>query len=83
MRSRAPWLQDRRKFRDVLSRWEAGARSIMEAGELLGTSERQLRRYRERFVEEGEGGRGKVLGLQPSVTVWLVIQPIGASTRAQ
>jgi hypothetical protein len=31
---RAKWLQDRRmqKFQDVLSRWEAGALSMMEAG---------------------------------------------------
>jgi hypothetical protein len=36
--NRATWLQDRRmqKFRDVLSRWEAGGLSMMEAGELLG-----------------------------------------------
>jgi transposase len=46
------------KFRDVLSRWEAGALSMMEAGELLGMSERQFRRYRDRFAEEGEEGLG-------------------------
>ena len=42
--NRAAWLQDRRmkKFRDVLSRWEAGELSMMEAGELLGMSERQF-----------------------------------------
>ena len=36
--NRAAWLQDRRmqKFRDVLSRWEAGELSMMDAGELLG-----------------------------------------------
>ena len=36
--NRTAWLQDRRmqKFRDVLSRWDAGELSIMEAGELLG-----------------------------------------------
>jgi predicted DNA-binding transcriptional regulator YafY len=47
--NRAAWLQDRRmqKFRDVLSRWEAGDLSMMEAGELLGMSERQFRRYRD------------------------------------
>ena len=46
----AAWLQERRmqKFRDVLSRWEAGGLSLMDAGELLGISERQLRRWRER-----------------------------------
>lgn len=44
--NRAAWLQDRRmqKFRDVLSRWEGGDLSMMEAGELLGMSERQFRR---------------------------------------
>lgn len=56
--NRAAWLQDRRmqKFRDVLSRWEAGELSMMEAGELLGMSERQFRRYRDRFEEEGLEG---------------------------
>jgi transposase len=56
--NRATWLQDRRmvKFRDVLSRWERRELSMMEAGELLGMSERQFRRYRERFEEEGEAG---------------------------
>src|SRR6185369_1262711 len=56
--NRATWLQDRRmvKFRDVLSRWERRELSMLEAGELLGMSERQFRRYRERFEEEGEAG---------------------------
>ena len=55
---RAAWLQDRRmqKFRDVLSRWESGKLSMMEAGELLGMSERQFRRYRDRYDEEGFDG---------------------------
>jgi transposase len=55
---RAAWLQDRRmqKFRDVLSRWESGDLSMMEAGELLGMSERQFRRYRDRYEEEGLEG---------------------------
>jgi transposase len=44
------------KFRDVLNRWERRELSMMEAGELLGMSERQFRRYRERFEEEGEAG---------------------------
>ena len=58
MRNRATWLQDRRmqKFRDVLSRWEAGELSMMDAGELLGVSERQFRRYRERYEEDGLEG---------------------------
>jgi hypothetical protein len=56
--NRATWLQDRRmlKFRDVLSRWERRELSMLEAGELLGMSERQFRRYRDRFEEEGEAG---------------------------
>ena len=44
------------KFRDVLSRWERRELSALEAGELLGMSERQFRRYRHRYEEEGEGG---------------------------
>jgi len=56
--NRTAWLQDRRmqKFRDVLSRWERSELSMMEAGELLGVSERQFRRYRERYAEEGLEG---------------------------
>jgi hypothetical protein len=44
------------KFRDVLSRWEQGHLSMMEAGELLGMSERQFRRYRDRYEEDGGAG---------------------------
>ena len=56
--NRTAWLQDRRmkKFRDVLSRWEAGELSMLEAGELLGMSERQFRRYRDRYEEDGLEG---------------------------
>jgi len=56
--NRTAWLQDRRmqKFRDVLSRWEAGELSMMEAGELLGMSERQFRRYRDRYEDGGLAG---------------------------
>jgi Helix-turn-helix domain len=56
--NRTTWLQDRRmqKFRDVLSRWESGELSMMEAGELLGMSERQFRRYRDRYEEAGLEG---------------------------
>jgi hypothetical protein len=41
---RTAWLQERRmqKFRDVLSRCESGTLSMMQAGELLGMSERQF-----------------------------------------
>ena len=56
--NRATWLQDRRmqKFLDVLGRWQAGELSMMEAGELLGMSERQFRRYRDRYEEDGLEG---------------------------
>lgn len=56
--NRTAWLQDRRmqKFRDVLSRWEGGELSMLEAGELLGVSERQFRRYRDRYEEDGLDG---------------------------
>jgi transposase len=51
------------KFRDVLNRWEAGGLSMMEAGEVLGMSERQFRRYRDRYEEEGlEGLADRRLG---------------------
>ena len=56
--NRATVLQDRRmqKFRDVLSRWERRELSMMDAAEVLGMSERQFRRYRDRFEEDGEAG---------------------------
>ena len=56
--NRTTWLQDRRmqKFRDVLSRWEHKQLSAMEAGEILGCSERQFRRYRARYEEAGVAG---------------------------
>jgi transposase len=63
--NRATLLQGRRmrKFRDVLSRWEAGELSMMDAGELLGMSERQFRRYRDRYEEDGDDGlRDRRLG---------------------
>lgn len=51
------------KFRDVLSRWDGGDLSMSEAGELLGMSERQFRRYRDRYEEAGEDGlRDRRLG---------------------
>lgn len=51
------------KFRDVLSRWDRGDLSMFEAGELLGMSERQFRRYRDRYEEAGDDGlRDRRLG---------------------
>ena len=56
--NRTAWLQDRRmaKFCDVLSRWKARELSAQEAGEILGCSERQFRRSRRRYEEEGLTG---------------------------
>jgi len=45
-----------KKFRGVLSRWERKELSGLEASELLGISERQFRRYRDRYEEEGLAG---------------------------
>jgi transposase len=51
------------KFLDVLTRWEAGALSQLEAAELIGCSERQFRRYRDRYEDEGlEGLKDRRLG---------------------
>ena len=44
------------KFRDVLCRWESKRLSLREAAEILGMSERQLRRYRVRYEEDGLDG---------------------------
>ena len=44
------------KFRDVLSRLERKELSAQEAGEILGCSERQFRRYRQRYEEDGLAG---------------------------
>jgi transposase len=55
---RTAWLQDRRmrKFLDVLGRYERRKLSALEAGEILGCSERQFRRWRDRYGEEGLDG---------------------------
>ena len=87
--NRAAWLQDRRmqKFRDVLSRWESGWLSMLEAGELLGMSERQFRRYRDRYEEEGlEGLRDRRLGKPspkrvPSADAQLMLELYGGPYR--
>ena len=44
------------KLRDVLSRWEAGSLSQLEAADVLGMSERTFRRWTVRFEEAGEDG---------------------------
>ena len=69
------------KFRDVLSRWERRELSMLEAGEWLGMSERQFRRYRARFEEKGMEGLadkrlGKALARRVPVdeTAWMLEQ---------
>jgi transposase len=56
--NRTTWLQDRRmaKFCDVLSRWTHRELSALDASQILGCSERQFRRYRRRYDEEGLAG---------------------------
>jgi Helix-turn-helix domain len=44
------------KFANVLKRWEHKELSTQEAGELLGCSERQFRRWRRRHEEDGDAG---------------------------
>jgi len=44
------------KFESVLRRWERKDLSAHEAGEILGVSERQFRRYRRRYEEDGLDG---------------------------
>ena len=55
---RTMWLQERRteKFCDVLGPVEAKRLSALDAAELLGMSERSLRRYRRRYEEDGLDG---------------------------
>ena len=45
-----------KKFLDVLGRYEKRKLSALEAGESLGCSERQFRRWRDRYEEEGLDG---------------------------
>jgi transposase len=56
--NRTTWLQERRmqRFRDVLSRWEKRELSALDASEILGCSERQFRRWRRRFEDQGLDG---------------------------
>jgi transposase len=55
---RAERDEDRRmeKFEDVYGRWQGGELSQAEAGELLGKSERQFRRYIDVYEESGLEG---------------------------
>ena len=59
-----------KKFRDVLSRWERRELSQLEAAEVLGCSERQFRRYRDRFEEDGlDGLADRRLGARPATAI--------------
>jgi transposase len=69
------------KFRDVLSRWEARSLSALEAAEILGCSERQFRRYRVRYEEEGlDGlidrrlGKASAKGVPADQIAWMLEQ---------
>ena len=59
-----------KKFRDVLSRWERRELSQLEAAELLGRSERQFRRYRDRFEEDAlDGLEDRRTGARPATAI--------------
>ena len=79
--SRTTWLQERKmaKFADVLRRWEHRELSAQEAGELLGCSERQFRRWRRRYEEEGHAGladrrlgRASVRRVPVDKIIWMI-----------
>jgi transposase len=44
------------RFEELLERWESGSLSHAEAAAALGVSERTLRRWRQRYEEEGADG---------------------------
>jgi transposase len=44
------------RFEELLERWEKGSLSHAEAAGALGVSERTLRRWRQRYEEEGAAG---------------------------
>jgi transposase len=44
------------RFEELLERWESGRLSHAEAASALGMSERTLRRWRERYEEDGVDG---------------------------
>src|SRR5258708_7136225 len=81
--NRTTLLQDRRmeKFEDLLRRWDRGELSGSEAGESLGCSERQFRRYRRRYEEDGlEGlvdrrlGKASARRIAVDEVMWMVGQ---------
>jgi transposase len=44
------------RFEELLERWQSGSLSQAEAASALGVSERTLRRWRERYREDGAAG---------------------------
>ncbi|HEX5795557.1 MAG TPA: helix-turn-helix domain-containing protein, partial [Geminicoccaceae bacterium] len=44
------------RFVELLERWEGGSLSHAEAAAALGVSERTLRRWRERYEDDGADG---------------------------
>jgi len=67
------------KFADVLTRWKHKELSAQEAGELLGCSERQFRRWRRRYEEEGSAGladrrlgRASVRRVPVDKIIWMI-----------
>ena len=67
------------KFANVLKRWEHKELSAQEAGELLGCSERQFRRWRRRYEEEGDAGladrrlgRASVRRVPVDKIIWMI-----------
>ena len=67
------------KFADVLTRWKHKELSAQEAGELLGCSERQFRRWRRRYEEEGHAGladrrlgRASVRRVPVDKIIWMI-----------
>jgi len=68
-----------KKFADVLTRWKHKELSAQEAGELLGCSERQFRRWRRRYEEEGSAGladrrlgRASVRRVPVDKIIWMI-----------
>jgi len=57
---------------DAITRWQSGGLSCLEAAEFLGISERQFRRLRDRYEEDGADGlidrrRGRASGKRVAV----------------
>jgi transposase len=83
---RAERDEDRRmeKFEDVLGRWRQGRLSQAEAGELLGKSERQFRRYVGAYEASGLAGLkdGRLGRASGNATPEAVVEAIRALYRS-